>query len=660
MTEMLVEKKQNKYYGLSEISYFLDEGEKNIDDYYWVFAQCRIEDAGHRKKLEALIQKQRNSLLSFHGYLLLASSGIPKDDKYEQILSEANDQIKKLEEHQAESEKPAKKDQKEKQKPEAAKPAKKEEAAEAKNVSKKATKEKDVDAEWEKKVAETRFVRKKRDPPVPSADRRNMLITAALPYVNNEPHLGNLIGAILSADCFSRYCRLRGYNTFYICGTDEHGSTTEVKALMEKKTPKEICDQYYTLHSKIYEDFDIDFDYFGRTSCDVHKTIVKRIFDSNDKNGYVLSEAMKQLYCAHCQMFLADRYVNGTCPKCSYEKANGDQCDKCQNSYEAYELKDPKCTVCKGLTEVRESKQLFLDLTKLEGQIKEYTAAQIGSRVWSNNSVGITSGWFNMGLKPKCISRDLKWGVPVSKPGFEGKCFYVWYDAPIGYISISAEGNPQWEKWWLDAQNVELSQFMGKDNVFFHTIFFPGIQLAAGEKWKLMDHISTTEYLNYEGTKFSKSNGTGIFGSDVRTTNIPIDYWRFYLLHIRPETSDTDFKWDDFQRTINEIFMPNIGNFCQRVLKYLYSNNNKRLMTVCKDKLDDADREVLQLAWTEFEQYLAHFESFKIKEALKSVCRFTERGNKYVQTIIDSKIPKEQALNKIALASCLVRMTATM
>ena len=301
---------------------------------------------------------------------------------------------------------------------------------------------------------------------------------------------------------------------------------------------------------------------------------------------------MKQLYCAHCQRFIADRFVIGKCPNvtCSFEKATGDQCDKCGGTFEANELLDPKCFVCSNGVETRDSEHLFMDLEKVDGQLKDYVSRTTSdkSNMWTPNSVSITQGWFNTGLKARCITRDLKWGVPVPMTGFENKCFYVWFGAPIGYISItSCFLQKEWRDWWQPKENVELVQFMGKDNVPFHTILFPSFLIAANKQWNLMSSISTTEYLNYEDAKFSKRNGTGVFGGDVAQINIAVECWRYYLLSIRPETSDTQFQWSDFAQKINNDLLSNFGNLVNRVLKYVYSNFDARVPRIAKSCLQE-------------------------------------------------------------------------
>lgn len=472
-------------------------------------------------------------------------------------------------------------------KPVVAKPDSKAAASHPKTEEEKPVKEKQAKKPTEepseaylKSVHSQRIHRSNKGAKIPIVtDRKNVLITAALPYVNNEPHLGNLIGAILSADVFARFNRQMGKQTMYICGTDEYGTATETKALIEKKTPKEICDHYSELHRRIYDQFDIDFDYFGRTSTEKHTEIVQEIFKKTYENGFIKEDTLEQLFCEHCSRFLADRFVTGTCPNpnCHFDAASGDQCDKCQITFEASELLEPKCFVCKGKVGKRTSKHYFFDLTKATPELEKFIKETSNVKgVWTQNACSITESWMVQGLRPRCITRDLKWGVPVPMAGFENKCFYVWFDAPIGYISITANFTDQWRDWWQNS-NVELFQFMGKDNVPFHTVLFPGVLLATRQPWTLLNTISTTEYLNYENAKFSKRNGVGIFGGDIPNMPFPCEYWRFYLLSIRPEGADTQFKWADFASRINNDLSNNFGNLCHRLLSFVYKKYDKRV-----------------------------------------------------------------------------------
>jgi methionyl-tRNA synthetase len=394
------------------------------------------------------------------------------------------------------------------------------------------------------------------------------LITSALPYVNNIPHLGNLI-QVLSADVFARYCRLAGYDTLYVCGTDEYGTATETRALEEGITPRELCDRYHAIHRDIYEWFGISFDKFGRTSVPVHTEITQHIFTKLHENGFITERVMSQPFCEKDGRFLADRFVLGKCPHCGYPDARGDQCESCGKLLDPSELVDARCSVCGTRPVIRETKHLFIDLLAIQPRLKEWMEEAAEAGFWARNAVAMTHAWMRDGLKERCITRDLKWGIPVPLDGYRDKVFYVWFDAPIGYVSITAEHTADWKSWWYDPAGVRLYQFIGKDNIPFHTVIFPSSQIGTGEGWTKLHHMSSTEYLNYEAGKFSKSRGVGVFGTDARETGIPADVWRFYVYYNRPEKSDFDFTWKDFQEKVNAELIGNLGNLVNRTLSFV-------------------------------------------------------------------------------------------
>lgn len=478
-------------------------------------------------------------------------------------------------------------------------------------------------------------------PKLPIEGKRNILITSALPYVNNVPHLGNIIGCVLSADVFARYCRLRGYNAIYICGTDEYGTATETKAMEENCSPKEICDKYHAIHKEVYEWFNISFDIFGRTSTPQQTEICQAIFKKLWDNNWLSENTMQQLYCDTCKRFLADRLVEGTCPKegCEYKSARGDQCEKCSKLLNPTELKDPRCKVCQTSPRIRDTNHLFLELPLLKDKLEEYINEMSVAGSWSQNAIQATYAWLKEGLRSRCITRDLKWGVPVPHEKYSDKVFYVWFDAPIGYVSITSCYTPEWEKWWKNPENVELYQFMGKDNVPFHTVMFPSMLLGTGENWTLMKTISVTEYLNYEAGKFSKSKGIGVFGNDAKETNIPVEVWRYYLLNNRPEVSDTLFTWADLQAKLNSELLSNLGNFINRVLSFIAKPSGQGYGSIIP-KPSDADPDPLsheptkKLVVTIVEyvgQYVEAMEKVKLKQGLKTAMSISGEGNAYLQ-----------------------------
>ena len=453
---------------------------------------------------------------------------------------------------------------------------------------------------------------------------KKRLITSALPYVNNIPHLGNLT-QVLSADVFARFCRSRGYETLYICGTDEYGTASETRALQEGVTPRELCDRYHKIHAEIYKWFNINFDYFGRTSTPLQTEIVQHIFNKVDENGYISEKESEQLYCPDCKRFLADRYVTGTCPHCGYEGARGDQCDKCGTLLDPTELINPKCSVCGATPHSKKTKHLYINLPKALPLLQSWMDKASVEGFWAKNAVQITNSWIRDGLQERCITRDLKWGIPVPKEGFDDKVFYVWFDAPIGYISITANATENWEYWWRDPENTDLFQFIGKDNIPFHTVIFPSSLLATSEKWTMLHHMSSTEYLNYEGGKFSKSLGIGIFGNDVQETGIPADVWRFYMFYNRPEKSDFTFTWKDFQEKVNKELIGNLSNLVNRTLTFINRFYEGKLA------LGGFDEELVAQIKTKEEEITNFLERADERDAIRAIFELSDIGNKAFQ-----------------------------
>ncbi|XP_023745694.1 probable methionine--tRNA ligase [Lactuca sativa] len=491
---------------------------------------------------------------------------------------------------------------------------------------------------------------------LPIPGKRNILITSALPYVNNVPHLGNIIGCVLSADVFARYCRLRGYNAIYICGTDEYGTATETKALEENCTPKEICDKYHAIHRDVYKWFNISFDEFGRTSSPAQTEVCQAIFKKLLENNWLSENTMQQLYCDTCNKFLADRLVEGNCPTpgCNYDSARGDQCEKCGKLLNPTELINPRCKVCKTSPRIRDTDHLFLELPLLEEKLREYISTMSVAGGWSQNAIHATNAWLKEGLRQRCITRDLKWGVPVPLEKFKEKVFYVWFDAPIGYVSITKCYTPEWEKWWKNPENVELYQFMGKDNVPFHTVMFPSTLIGTEENWTMMKTISVTEYLNYETGKFSKSKGVGVFGNDAKDTNIPVEVWRYYLLTNRPEVSDTLFTWADLQAKLNSELLNNLGNFINRVLSFIAKESGLGYGSIIPDA-PNAESHLLTKTLGDkigdyVDQYVEAMEKVKLKQGLKLAMSISGEGNAYLQESQFWKLYKED------LPSCSIVM----
>ncbi|EGS20831.1 methionyl-tRNA synthetase-like protein [Thermochaetoides thermophila DSM 1495] len=514
-----------------------------------------------------------------------------------------------------------------------------------------------------------------RKPALPQPGKDNILITSALPYVNNVPHLGNIIGSVLSADVFARFCRARNLPTIFICGSDEYGTATETKALSEGVDPATLCAKYHAIHKEIYDWFRIDFDIFGRTPTPEHTEIVQSIFAGLWKNGYIEERETTQAYCPTHDSFLADRYVEGECSICHDKGARGDQCDACGNLLDPLEpdsngsdghevratgwLINPRCKLDGTTPERRKTKHLYLRLDALQEELRPWLASV--EKNWSANCVAITHSWLEKGLKPRGITRDLKWGVPIPTglPGlndedYAKKVFYVWFDACVGYPSITKTftdaGNPEgknWEKWWKNPDEVSLYQFMGKDNV---PIIFPASQIGTRENWTKVKHFSTTEYLNYEGGKFSKSKGVGVFGNNARDTGIDADIWRYYLLSRRPETSDAEFKWEEFVDANNNDLLKNLGNLCQRVVKFCQA----RFEGVIPEfdisafpALEQHRQEVNKL----LQEYITQLRGLKLRAGLSTVMSISALGNKLLQ---DNKLSNQLLAEEPARCAAVI------
>lgn len=475
---------------------------------------------------------------------------------------------------------------------------------------------------------------------LPERGKNNILITSALPYVNNVPHLGNVVGSVLSADVFSRYSKLRDRPTLFICGTDEYGTATETKALETGQTPKELCDEFHKKHKDVYDWFEIGFDYFGRTTTEQQTIIAQDIFTKLWKNGYLHEKTTTQPYCEKHESFLADRFVEGTCPTpgCGYDDARGDQCDKCGLLLDPFQLVNPRCKIDGATPVPRETKHVFLDLKMLQSDINEWFHKSSKDGAWPQNGISITQSWITKGLEARSITRDLKWGTPIPLPGYDKKVLYVWFDACIGYPSITANYTEDWEQWWRNPEEVKLYQFMGKDNVPFHTVIFPGSQIGTKDKWTQLNHLSTTEYLNYENGKFSKSRGVGVFGDTAKHTGIPPSVWRYYLISNRPETADTQFEWRSFILANNSELLANFGNFVNRIIKFVNAKFDGVIPEFSASYTDDtfdfpgciAEINVLLTEYVDF------MEAVKLRDGIRKLMDVSARGNLLLQGRLDN------------------------
>lgn len=459
------------------------------------------------------------------------------------------------------------------------------------------------------------------------------IITSALPYVNNQPHLGNIIGCVLSGDIYTRFCKKNGEECVYICGTDEYGTAIEMTAFIQNKKPLEICEENRVIHEKIYNWFNIKFDYFGHTTTKEHIKNVQSFFNDIYKNGGFTEQTIEQHFCNKCELFLADRYIVGVCKFCNFEGAKGDQCDNCGHTYKTTDLICPKCAICGESPCIKNTNHLFFDFNLFREQLEDLYKKN--SKYWSENGKKITKSWLNQELLQRCMTRDLKnlWGVPVPLDGYEKKVFYVWFDAVIGYFTFLKEhlqGN--YEEWINDG---ELIQFMGKDNVFFHTIVFPSLIFGTKKKYPLLKQLSVTEFLLFENKKFSKSSNHGIFGLDLIDNSLGNScLWRYYLTKIRPETCDTNFSFDHFTSVITSDLNNTIGNFCNRVLKFIKNKNNNKIYVT---ELIESDNNMIKKVNNQFLLYKTFFKDIKLKDALNCVLEISRIGNEYVQQVVSIK-----------------------
>ena len=431
----------------------------------------------------------------------------------------------------------------------------------------------------------------------------------------------------------TRYNKARGRPTLFVCGTDEYGTATETKALEEGVTPEQLCAKYYKIHAEVYEWFEIGFDIFGRTPTKQHTEISQDVFLKLKEKGYLTEHTTQQPFCEKHGKFLADRFVEGTCPKCGYEDARGDQCDKCGNLLDPLDLINPRCKLDGATPVTRETKHTFICLDKLQPQIEEWQKESAEKGGWSKNARYITDSWLKTGLKERGITRDLSWGVPVPLPGYENKVLYVWFEACIGYPSITANYTEDWKKWWYNPEEVQLYQFLGKDNVPFHSVIFPGCQIGGGDNWTKLHHLNATEYLQYENGKFSKSRGIGVFGNNAKDTGVPPDVWRYYLLKNRPESGDTQFEWQSFVESNNSELLAKLGNFVNRIVKLM--NSPKAYSSIVPDfdatKLPTSFDSTLTEVTDLLKQYLADLEAVRIRAALLNAMRIAEAGNGLIQ-----------------------------
>ncbi len=455
---------------------------------------------------------------------------------------------------------------------------------------------------------------------------KRYLVTAALPYANGPVHIGHLAGVYVPADIYVRYLRLKGEDVLYVCGSDEHGVPITLKAKKEGKTPQEIVDRYHNIIKKSFEEFGISFDIYSRTSSKVHHKTASDFFKTLYDKKIFIEKTTKQYYDEKAKQFLADRYIVGTCPKCGYEKAYGDQCEKCGTSLSPLELINPVSAITETKPVLKETKHWFLPLDKYEDWLRDWILRGHKSD-WKPNVLGQVKSWLDDGLKPRAVTRDLEWGVPVPIEDAKGKVLYVWFDAPIGYISATKELTDEWEKYWKD-EDTKLVHFIGKDNIVFHCIIFPVMLKSHGE-YILPDNVPANEFLNLENNKISTSRNWAVWLNEY-LDEFPDkqDVLRYVITSIIPETKDSDFTWKDFQAKNNNELLAILGNFVNRTLTLIYKYYGGEIPE--PKNLQEEDVALLKEIGKIKELVAKNIENYKFREAQLQMMNLFRAGNKYL------------------------------
>ncbi|MGQ4330538.1 methionine--tRNA ligase [Streptomyces hayashii] len=498
------------------------------------------------------------------------------------------------------------------------------------------------------------------------------LITSALPYINGIKHLGNMVGSMLPADVYSRYLRQRGHDVLYICATDEHGTPAELAAKEQGVPVAEFCAQAHDAQKAVYDGFALAFDYFGRSSSPQNVEITQHFARRLNENGFIEERAIRQVYSPADGRFLPDRYVEGTCPHCGYDKARGDQCENCTRVLDPTDLINPRSAIS-GSTdlEVRETKHLFLLQSKLQHEVEEWVSRHEAD--WPQLASSIARKWLTEGLHDRAITRDLNWGVPVPADTWpelaaEGKVFYVWFDAPIEYIGATKEWsdldpeNRDWKSWWYEADTgenpVRYTEFMAKDNVPFHTVMFPATELGVREPWKKVDYVKAFNWLTYYGGKFSTSQKRGVF-TDQALDVLPADYWRYFLIANAPESDDSSFTWEHFTATVNKDLADTLGNFVNRVLSF----SKKRFGEEVPGGSASGEAEAKlgeQIAGL-LAEYESQMEALQFRKAAAALRALWSAGNSYLEEKapwLEIKTDKDGAALTLRTAMNLIHLYA--
>jgi methionyl-tRNA synthetase len=451
------------------------------------------------------------------------------------------------------------------------------------------------------------------------------LVTAALPYANGPIHIGHLAGAYIPADIYVRYLRLKNEDVVFICGSDEHGVPITIKARQEGVTPRDIVDRYHNMNRKAFADFGISFDIYSRTTSETHYHLASEFFTRLYKNGEFIEKTTKQYYDEEAGQYLADRYITGICPHCGNDSAYGDQCENCGTSLSPTDLINPKSTISGSEPVLRKTKHWFLPLDKHEGFLKKWILDE--HKNWKANVYGQCKSWLDQGLQPRAVSRDLDWGIPVPLKGAEGKVLYVWFDAPIGYISATKDLTAEWEKYWKDKE-TKLVHFIGKDNIVFHCIIFP-IMLKAEGSYILPDNVPANEFLNLEGDKISTSRNWAVWLHEyLEEFEGKQDVLRYVLCANAPETKDNDFTWKDFQNRNNNELVAILGNFVNRTLVLTHKYFGGKVPEI-KDITDYDRKTINEIAKIKLSVENS-IENFRFREGLKYAMDYARLGNKYL------------------------------
>ncbi|MBV7378767.1 methionine--tRNA ligase [Maritimibacter dapengensis] len=502
-----------------------------------------------------------------------------------------------------------------------------------------------------------------------------ILITSALPYINGIKHLGNLVGSQLPADLYARFQRARGNEVMFICATDEHGTPAELAAAKTGEEVAAYCARMHEVQADLARGFGLSFDHFGRSSSPQNHALTQHFAGKLYEAGLIEEVSEKQVYSIADGRFLPDRYIEGTCPNCGYENARGDQCENCTKQLDPTDLINPRSQIS-GSTdlEVRETKHLFLKQSAMRDKLNDWIDSKSD---WPVLTTSIAKKWLNDGdgLQDRGITRDLDWGIPVKRgdedwPGMEGKVFYVWFDAPIEYIAATAEwaeatkgGDTAWERWWRTdkgADDVRYVQFMGKDNVPFHTLGFPATIMGSNEPWKLVDYIKSFNYLNYDGGQFSTSQGRGVF-MDQALDILPADYWRWWLLRHAPESSDSEFTWEHFQSSVNKDLADVLGNFVSRVTKFCRSKFGEEVPS--GGDLGEAETALIADLTARIRTYEKHMDAIEVRKAAQELRAIWAVGNEYLQEAAPWSVFKEdpdRAAAIIRLMLNLIRVYAVL